>query len=141
VTPAGASPYFGNAIVPAGDVNGDGFGDLAVTAPAELGTVYVYRGTKDGPSGSPVTLSGTGYFGSAVTGAGDVDGDGLADVLVGAPGAYGAPAPAGTVSVFFGTAGGIAPTPTVLKAFGNYGFALRTNGAAGRGRGRGRGRG
>ncbi|HMS67244.1 MAG TPA: HYR domain-containing protein, partial [Saprospiraceae bacterium] len=53
------------------------------------GAVYVYQGTVTGLSATPITILKTDFpasgFGSAVSYAGDVDGDGLHDVIVGAP--------------------------------------------------------
>jgi len=79
---------FGVAVACAGDVNKDGYSDLVVGAPHshyDDGKVYVYLG------GSPMdTLpdaimagSGIGQFGAAVASAGDVNGDGCEDILVG----------------------------------------------------------
>ena len=71
----------------AGDVNGDGYGDVIVGA---FGVVYVYMGGATGLSMSRTVtllapLAGNGSsFGFAVAGAGDVNGDGYGDVVVGA---------------------------------------------------------
>ncbi|WP_374674822.1 hypothetical protein [Ideonella sp.] len=87
----------------AGDVNGDGLADLVIGVPGQLngaGRSYVVFGR---PGTAPVDLAavaaGSGGFrldgwdvwdgsGTSVAAAGDVNGDGLADVLVGAPGTY-----------------------------------------------------
>ncbi len=81
---------FGSAIANVGDVDGDGFADLGVGAPAsnlggsESGAAYVYSGRTGELLHS--FLGGSGdQLGSSLCGAGDVDGDGFADVLVGAP--------------------------------------------------------
>ncbi len=89
---------FGDAIAAAGDVNGDGFGDLIVGAPGHHGAAglisgkaYLYFGSADGLVPAPAwTTEGEAFDqrGSAVAGAGDVDGDGFADVVVGAPGFF-----------------------------------------------------
>lgn len=75
----------------AGDVDRDGYADLVVGASRtslgdgyEGGRAYVYRGGADGVHAVPSVLerSGSRYFGIAVAGAGDVDGDGYDDVIV-----------------------------------------------------------
>src|SRR5262249_47285175 len=74
------------------DVDGDGLADVAVGAPVEAGNagrVYVFRGGLAGLSQPPLVLSppdaGSETFGFGLASAGDVDGDGYADLLVGAP--------------------------------------------------------
>jgi hypothetical protein len=94
----------GSSVSAAGDVNGDGFGDLIVGAPysrASSGTVsgesYVVFGKASGfaPNLNLSTLNGTnglritgdreGQLGGAVSAAGDVNGDGFDDVIMGVP--------------------------------------------------------
>jgi len=94
---SGSSDSAGHAVSGAGDLDGDGFDDLIIGAPGEstagatAGGVYVLHGPVSGSvSLSKATLmigeAAEGEAGSAVAGAGDVDGDGLSDVLVGAHG-------------------------------------------------------
>jgi hypothetical protein len=86
--------WFGNAAATAGDVNGDGFADLIIGAPANPvngpGRAFLYYGSHQGISAtSVVTLSGENArnaFGRAVASAQDVNGDGYADLIVGANG-------------------------------------------------------
>jgi hypothetical protein len=80
----------GSAVAGAGDVNGDGFDDLAVGVPGNQ-RVYLYYGGPDVPFDvgdllpAIITAPGLVGFGALVTGAGDVDGDGYHDVLVASP--------------------------------------------------------
>jgi hypothetical protein len=85
-----AGDQFGTGVAGLGDVDGDGHDDFAVGAPLEddggpdAGSVRVFSGR----TGAVLrTLLGDGpgdRFGFSVAGPGDVDGDGFADVLVGA---------------------------------------------------------
>ena len=105
-------PYaqLGYAVAGAGDLNADGFDDLAVGARWYMvdedneGAVFVFYGSKDGPSLQPdLILEGdqTGAtFGSALGSAGDVNGDGCDDLVVGAPDFDYEEADAGAVFVF-----------------------------------------
>jgi FG-GAP repeat len=70
----------------AGDVNGDGYGDLLVIAWEEVQVFYGGSGTLDGVADGILRGAVSGdMFGSAAVAGGDVNGDGFADVLVGAP--------------------------------------------------------
>jgi hypothetical protein len=88
---------FGLSVSGAGDVNADGLADVIVGAPSAAfsGKSYVVFGKKDstavnfyppGAAGFAINGQTTDYeFGNSVSGAGDVNGDGLADVIVNAP--------------------------------------------------------
>jgi hypothetical protein len=98
----GARDRAGTSVAGAGDVNGDGTGDVLVGAPgarARRGAAYVVFGSRKhltihlsklGHHGFAISGSNgpsRDAVGTSVSGAGDVNGDGLADVIVGAPGA------------------------------------------------------
>ncbi|MDP2309080.1 MAG: FG-GAP-like repeat-containing protein [Pseudomonadota bacterium] len=105
------SNYLGGAVSDAGDVNGDGHADVIVGAwgyGGLTGRAYVYLGSSSGVSSpAAATLTGEGtenYFAWSVSDAGDVDGDGYDDVIVGAP-AY--DVGAGRAYVYLGSSSGM----------------------------------
>jgi len=118
---------FGYAVAGLGDVNGDGVPDLLIGSPKtnlsedlpDVGAAYIFSGAdgsliRELDSSNP-TLSGR--FGTAVASAGDVNGDGVADVLVGAPGE-------GRAYVLNGATGALirtlnSPTADLLPSFGD----------------------
>ncbi len=102
---------FANGAGSAGDLDGDGFADLAIwNAPTTLvdrllpATVTVYRGGPQGLS-SPVTIDAPEVIGGTqmrVLSAGDVNGDGYGDLLVGG---------ANAAALFLGGPTGVSATP------------------------------
>jgi hypothetical protein len=84
-----SSSWFPWTIVPIGDMDADGYGDLVLTLPGAVGgfgRAYVYKGSKDGIAPHPsLTLGGhdgpSSRFG-ALAGAIDVDGDGHVELFV-----------------------------------------------------------
>ncbi len=84
--------YFGHVVSNAGDVNNDGIDDIIVGAPfygSYQGRAYIYYGGSPLDSGPDVTLIGENNndtFGWSVAAAGDVNNDGIADIIVGAVG-------------------------------------------------------
>lgn len=97
------SDLFGNAVADIGDVNGDGVSDLVVGAPnddeggIDAGAVWILMMQTDGrvASQQKITEGAGGFdgnldpgdnFGASVAGIGDLDNDGVADIVVGAPG-------------------------------------------------------
>ncbi|MBN2392314.1 MAG: FG-GAP repeat protein [Anaerolineae bacterium] len=114
-------------VAAAGDVNGDGYADLAVAATDYLmstGKVYVYYGSATGLGDTPAwTATGiTEYdqFGGAIATAGDVNGDGYADLAIGAIGYDGW---RGKLYIFYGSAAGLENTPVWTAVGDTIGFA------------------
>ena len=93
LTGAAASDRFGTSVSTAGDVNGDGYTDVIVGAydndagGTDAGRAYIYFGGASMNNIADVILTGAAagdFFGGSVSTAGDVNGDGYADVIVGA---------------------------------------------------------
>ncbi len=107
----------GYSLSPAGDVNADGVPDLLVGAPyhdygaVDTGTTYVLFGPVSGTlslsaaDASLVGERGDDHGGWAVGAAGDMDGDGDDDVLIGAPGADGTASTTGAAYLVYGPPG------------------------------------
>ncbi|MFO0562113.1 MAG: FG-GAP-like repeat-containing protein [Polyangiales bacterium] len=108
------------SVASVGDVNGDGFGDVALGAAEGRDLMLVATGAVTIVFGSATGLrdpqqvfgaSDGDWFGAAVSAAGDVNGDGYGDVVVGAPHASAPAAQAGKVYLFLGSATGLRNTP------------------------------
>ena len=128
-----ATAHFGWSVGTAGDVNGDGFSDVIVgapairTVPAGRGGAFVYLGSAVGLATSPVwSVEGSQYaahFGNSVGTAGDVNGDGYSDVIVGAYGYSNGETEEGRAFVYLGSASGPAAS-AVWIAEGNQEWAI-----------------
>ncbi|NRA56500.1 MAG: VCBS repeat-containing protein [Phycisphaerales bacterium] len=109
----------GSAAGGVGDLNGDGVDDLMVS---RRDLVYVVFGSESGfdPVFDLSTLDGDNGFrfvgaGTPVSAAGDVNGDGLADAIVGGT---------GMAFVLFGRRDGFAPVVSTSELDGGNGFAI-----------------
>lgn len=112
-----ASDYAGFSVAGAGDVNGDGYADLLIGAyyndklATNAGAAYVVYGPVTGVvrlSNADVRLYGVAsadYFGQAVDGGADFNGDGFDDFVIGAPSAdANSRSNSGCVYLFLGSA-------------------------------------
>jgi hypothetical protein len=148
VTGAATADVIGRSVRSAGDINGDGIDDLIIGAPRvdlswpNMGVAYVVFGSADGlPLDIPVfNLNGTnglqilgtqpiGYAGYSVSSAGDINGDGVDDLIIGAPKADVNGNDSGEAYVVFGrnTAvdGAFAADGALLGLNGVTGFKIR----------------
>ena len=140
-----ADDWSGRSVSGAGDVNGDGFADLIVsgdradqTGTNSVGESYVVFGRSGGFASSVAlsSLDGTTGFvltgidpndrsGRSVSGAGDVNGDGFDDLIIGAFLADQAGASnQGETHVVFGRSGGFGSTIALSSLDGTTGFVL-----------------
>jgi hypothetical protein len=133
---------FGEVVATASDVNGDGYSDILVGAPAyengqtNEGRAYLYTGSSSGLSSSPAWWAEgnqTGaYFGEALGTAGDVNGDGFSDVIVGAPRYDGSQMDTGKVYLYYGSSSGLQSYPNWTsegeQAYAYYGYSISTGG-------------
>ena len=124
--------YFGNSVSTAGDVNGDGFSDVLVGEYGYDGKVYAYYGSSSGLSLTPswtATGDALSNFGSIVTSAGDVNGDGYSDVMIGEIGYL---TSRGKVFLYYGSSTGLPSTPSWTATGENtndgFGFSVSTAG-------------
>ncbi len=114
------SAFLGVSVAGAGDVNGDGRADLIIgehfadAGGTNRGKAYVYLSDFTTlPTGSPsltYTILGTENstsFAHIVTGAGDIDGDGMADFIINEPNASAGGFARGKAYVFSGATGGV----------------------------------
>jgi hypothetical protein len=111
----------GFAVGDAGDVNGDGFGDVIVGArwysneETNEGAAFVFYGSDEGLNTTPDwTLEGnqpSASLGYAVTGAGDLNGDGYDDVAVGGVNFENGEEDEGVAYVFYGSKDGLGDKP------------------------------
>ncbi|MCA9492640.1 MAG: FG-GAP repeat protein [Myxococcales bacterium] len=112
---------FGASLV-ALDVNADGYDDVAVGADRHEngerreGVAVLFLGSPNGPSTTPdwtaESNQASAEFGWSLAG-GDIDGDGFDDLAVGSPQSSFGEAAEGAVSVYLGSAAGLAAAPVV----------------------------
>ena len=117
-----ANANFGISVASAGDVNGDGYSDVIIGAYSfddgfvDEGKAFVYHGSATGlsatPNNTPDDADQAGaFFGYCVSSAGDVNGDGYSDVIIGAYSYNDGFNDEGKAFVYYGSAAGLSATP------------------------------
>ncbi|HSR33898.1 MAG TPA: FG-GAP-like repeat-containing protein, partial [Anaerolineae bacterium] len=133
----------GHSVGTAGDVDGDGYSDVIVGAPGygddgltQEGKVWVFHGSSTGlKASSPWSREGGqngAHYGWSVGTAGDVNGDGYADVIIGVELWNGGLSNEGRASVYHGSFDGLETSPSWYgegdQASAHYGTSVGTAG-------------
>ncbi len=156
ISGAAVDDFTGKMVAAIGDMNGDGIVDFMLSAAgldgnvANSGGAYVIFGRTSGfpsnlnvsalngtngfrISGEALTYASTGGTGNAISAAGDVNGDGIADLIIGSPAATPNGASSGAAWVLFGrntaVAGAFASTVDLTNLNGADGFQINGVGA------------
>ncbi len=132
-----AEAFYGTCVSGAGDVNDDGYDDIIVGAPDYEnqcyweGRAYVYHGSATGPASSPDWIAdgeqALAHMGWSAAGAGDVNNDGYADVILGVWGYDQEYAHEGRTLVYYGSSSGLGTIPSINyggQASAYFGFAV-----------------
>jgi len=125
----------GNSVSSAGDINGDNIDDLIIGAPGTGKSYVVFGSTSsfnatldlsslDGSNGFAINGNATDPLGRSVSSAGDINGDNIDDLIIGAPRAISG---AGQSYVVFGSTNGFGATLDVSNLNGSNGFAISGN--------------
>ncbi len=137
-----ASAYFGVSVSSAGDVNNDGYDDVIVSAycydngQTDEGRAFVYHGSASGLSTTANWTAesdqGSARFGISVSSAGDVNGDGYDDVIVGAYYYDNSQSDEGRAFVYHGSASGLSAsanwTAESDQASASFGYSVSSAG-------------
>ena len=149
----GASNGLGRAVSNAGDINGDGIDDIIISAPDvseesdlnsprryddEQGETYVIFGDRhgfdstldldnlDGSNGFAIENPNSvyDYLGLEISNAGDINGDGFDDIIIGSKGAF--PSREPQFYVIFGSDRGFDASLNLAELDGNNGFVINS---------------
>jgi hypothetical protein len=127
-----ASDSSGNSVSNAGDINHDGIDDLIIGAPGTGKSYVVFGSTNafstnldlsslDGKNGFAINGSASDSSGNSVSNAGDINHDGIDDLIIGASGAA---LGAGQSYVVFGSTNAFSSSLDLSSLDGSNGFAI-----------------
>ncbi|HEY1491475.1 MAG TPA: FG-GAP-like repeat-containing protein, partial [Steroidobacteraceae bacterium] len=119
-----AGEQLGTGVEAAGDTNHDGIPDVVASGPYAGGVARVYSGRDGRVLHEFRAPRADESFGNHVAGAGDVDGDGYADVIVGSPGKDGEHPSAGHAYVYSGQSGALLLTLSGERAGDQFGSTV-----------------
>ncbi|MCA9272912.1 MAG: FG-GAP repeat protein [Phycisphaerales bacterium] len=122
----GVNDIFGISVSGAGDVNGDGFDDVIAGAPRgdSNGIARVFSGADGSELFTFIGDSSSDWFGYSVSGAGDVDGDGFYDLIVGARLDDNNGSRSGSARVFSGADGSVLYTFDGASSSNEFGYSV-----------------
>ncbi len=133
-----ANAFLGYSVSSAGDVNGDGYSDVIVgsyfydNGETNEGAGFIYHGSATGINTTAAARvesnQAGGQMGYSVAGAGDINGDGYSDVIVGAPYYDNGQNDEGTAFIYHGSATGISTTAAAMvesnQTFASMGISV-----------------
>jgi hypothetical protein len=114
----------GSGVEGIGDANGDGIPDVAASGPSAAGVAYIYSGRDGHILQTFKSTRRDELFGNHISGAGDVNGDGHADIIIGAPGKPGEHTNSGHAYVYSGKDGTLLYTLTGERPGDEFGSAV-----------------
>jgi hypothetical protein len=114
----------GTGVEAAGDTNHDGIPDVVASGPAGAGVAHIYSGLDGRVLQTFTSPNADESFGNHISGAGDVNGDGYADVIVGSPGKEGENKVPGHAYVYSGKDGSLLLTLSGERAGDGFGSTV-----------------
>lgn len=119
-----AGDELGSGVEGIGDADGDTIPDVAASGPSGLGVAYIYSGKDGHILQSFKSVRSDELFGNHISGIGDIDGDGHADLIIGAPGKEGESTNVGHAYIYSGKDGRLLYTLSGERLGDGFGSAV-----------------